>query len=205
MVPDPEADTRDREYTDRLIRLQRAPWKKWLDVQAPYRWNLRRLSPGFTLEVGCGIGRNLEHLRGQGVGLDHNPHSVEAARQSGLRAYTPEEFRGSDWDKPAAFDSLLLSHVAEHMHRKELLSLLRSHLPHVRPGGRLILVTPQEMGFASDPTHVEFMDLAFLRAVADELGLLPERDYSFPFPRAFGRLFIYNEFVSVSRRPKGPL
>ena len=27
------------------------------------------------------------------------------------------------------------------------------------PGGQLILITPQERGFASDPSHVEFMDL----------------------------------------------
>jgi SAM-dependent methyltransferase len=201
MVPDPEADTRDREYTERLIRLQRARWKKWLDVQAPYRFNLRRLRPGFTLEVGCGIGRNLEHLRGQGVGLDHNPHSVAAARAVGLRAFTPEEFQDSEWARPATFDSLLLSHVAEHMRRDQLLALLRAHLLHVRPGGQLILITPQEVGFASDASHVEFMDLVFLRAVATELLLEPVRDFSFPFPRAFGRVFIYNEFVSVSRKP----
>ena len=201
MTPqDPEADTRDREYTERLIRLQHAPWKKWLDVQAPYRWNLRRLRPGFTLEVGCGIGRNLAHLRGQGVGLDHNSHSVEAARAVGLRAYTPEQFRESEWARPEAFDSLLLSHVAEHMRRDQLLTLLREYLPSVRPGGQLILITPQEVGFASDTTHVEFMDLAFLRVVAQELGLAPVRDFSFPFPRPFGRVFIYNEFVSVSRK-----
>jgi SAM-dependent methyltransferase len=199
MAQDPEADTRDREYTERLIRLQRAPWKKWLDVQAPYRWNLRRLRPGFTLEVGCGIGRNLEHLRGEGVGLDHNPHSVAAARAVGLRAFTPEEFRESEWARPAAFDSLLLSHVAEHMRRDELVSLLRAHLAYVRVGGQLILITPQEVGFRSDPTHVEFMDTAFLRGVAEELRLLPVRDFSFPFPRPFGRVFVYNEFVSVSR------
>ena len=85
-------DTRDREYTERLVRLQRAPWKRWLDVQAPYRWNLRRLHPGFTLEVGCGIGRNLEHLRGHGVGLDHNAHSVAAARDSACVPLPPTSF-----------------------------------------------------------------------------------------------------------------
>jgi SAM-dependent methyltransferase len=201
MAQGPEAGTRDREYTERLIRLQRAPWKKWLDVQAPYRWNLRRLKPGFTLEVGCGIGRNLQHLQGAGVGLDHNAHSVAAARDVGLRAFTPDEFRGSEWNKPGAFDSLLLSHVAEHMSRAALVSLLLAHLPYVRSGGQLILVTPQEVGFASDPSHVEFMDLAFLRTLARELGLIAVRDFSFPFPRPFGRLFIYNEFVSVSRLP----
>jgi len=198
---DPESDTRSREYTERLVRLQRAPWKRLLRVQAPYRWNLRRLRPGLTLEVGCGIGRNLEHLDGNAVGLDLNPFSVAEARRSGLRALTPAEFAASSWCRPAAFDSLLLSHVAEHMRREELLALLREHLAYVRPGGLLILVTPQEVGFRSDPSHVEFLDTAALRSVADTLGLVPVRDYSFPFPRFFGRLFVYNEFVSVSRRP----
>ncbi len=87
------------------------------------------------------------------------------------------------------------------MRRDELLSLLRTHLPFLRSGAQLILITPQEVGFRSDPTHVEFMDLAFLRAVAGELGLLTVRDFSFPFPRSVGRVFIYNEFVSVSRTP----
>jgi SAM-dependent methyltransferase len=202
MARDPEADTRDREYTERLIKLQRAPWKRWLDTQAPYRWNLRRLRPGFTLEVGCGIGRNLEHLKAQGVGLDHNPHSVAAARAVGLRAFTPEAFRDSEWARPAVFDSLLLSHVAEHMHRDQLLAVLSAHLTYVRPGGQVILITPQEVGFASDSSHVEFMDFAFLRAVATELHLEPIRDFSFPFPRPFGHIFVYNEFVSLSRKPE---
>lgn len=201
MATSTDADARDREYTRRLVRLQRVWWKRWLDVQAPYRRNLLQMQPGLTLEVGCGIGRNLGHLGGNGVGVDMNRHSVLAARGLGLRAYTPEEFRGSEWDRPARFDSLLLSHVAEHMRRDQLVSLLREHLGYIRPGGQLILITPQERGFRSDPTHVEFMDTAALRGVADELGLLPVRDYSHPFPRAFGRLFVYNEFVSVSRKP----
>jgi hypothetical protein len=87
------------------------------------------------------------------------------------------------------------------MRRAELLALLREHLPFVRPAGQVILITPQERGFASDPTHVEFVDFAALREVTRALELLPLREYSFPFPRAFGRLFIYNEFVSVSRKP----
>jgi SAM-dependent methyltransferase len=194
-------DARDRAYTERLIQLQRKAWKRLLDVQAPYRWNLRRLRPGFTLELGCGIGRNLRNLRGNGVGVDQNRHSVEEVRRAGLRAFVPEQFKASEWARPGAFDTLLLSHVAEHMRREELLTLLREHLEYVRPGGLVIIETPQERGFRSDPAHVEFMDLVSLRGVADALGLQPIRDFSFPFPRLFGGLFIYNEFVSVSRKP----
>ena len=107
--------TKDAEYTRRLLREQGSRWKQLLDVQAPYRWNLRRLRPGSTLEVGCGVGRNLSHVRGAGVGIDHNPYSVDACRRAGFVAFTPEEFRRSPHYAPGRFDSLLLSHVAEHM------------------------------------------------------------------------------------------
>jgi SAM-dependent methyltransferase len=179
-------------------------WKRLLHVQAPYRWNMRRLGLGFTLEVGCGIGRNLEQLDGNAIGIDLNRFCVEEARRRGFRAFTPEEFDASQWSRANLFDALLLAHVAEHMRRDELVELLRGHLDAVRPGGRVVLITPQEAGFRSDPTHVEFMNLATLREVADELALERERDSSFPLPRAFGRLFRYNEFVSVSRKPWGP-
>src|SRR5688500_14853765 len=109
------AATRGEDYAARLIRLQTASWKRWLDVQAPFRWNLRRLDPGFTLEIGCGIGRNLLHLMGHSVGVDTNEHCVRVARSRGLTAFTPDEFWNSEYNRPGRFDALLLAHVAEHM------------------------------------------------------------------------------------------
>jgi len=191
--------TKDAEYTRRLLREQGSRWKRLLDVQAPYRWNLRRLRPGSTLEIGCGVGRNLSHLRGAGVGVDHNPHSVEACRKAGLVAFTPEEFRRSPY-AARRFDSLLLSHVAEHMTFAEFVQLLREYVPLLGPEGRIIVESPQEAGFRSDPTHVEFFDLAKIRAAVEQVGFQPTREYSYPFARLVGRLFPYNEFVSVSGR-----
>lgn len=191
----------EHEYATRLIRLQKTWWKRFLHVQAPYRWNLRRLQPGLTLEIGCGIGRNLLHLESSGVGIDLNPHCVEAARGQGLTAFTPADFFNSAFNQLGTFDSLLLSHVAEHMTRAEVVNLIQRYLPLVKPDGRLILFTPQEAGFRTDPTHVEFMDLEKLQAICSELPFVPERLCSFPFPRIFGKIFIYNEFVLVGRRP----
>ena len=73
--------TRDAAYTERLAGLD-AWWKRLLDVQRPYRNYLRSLRPGRFLEVGCGLGRNLHNARGfaDGLGIDHNPTSVEVAR-----------------------------------------------------------------------------------------------------------------------------
>jgi SAM-dependent methyltransferase len=194
-------DTRESAYADRLTRIEGAWWKRLLDVQRPYRWNLRRLGLGYVLDVGCGIGRNLVHLRGSGVGVDHNAEAIAVAKRRGLVAMLPDDFLASPYATPGRFDSLLLAHVAEHMRWAEAKDLVASYLPYVRQGGSVVLITPQEAGFRSDATHVEFMDLAALGRLARANGLVTARAYSFPFPRLVGRVFRYNEFVLVARKP----
>jgi 2-polyprenyl-3-methyl-5-hydroxy-6-metoxy-1,4-benzoquinol methylase len=193
--------TDERAYAERLLRLQRAPWKRWLQVQAPFRWNLRRLHPGATLEVGCGIGRNLQHLDAGSVGIDTNVHCVAAAREIGCVAFTPDHFRASPDHRPGRFDTLLLAHVVEHMTEPEAVALIREYEAFVRPGGRLLLIAPQEAGFASDATHVTMMSFDRLRTIAAAAGFTPGAQYSFPFPRWAGPFFTYNEFVLVSAKP----
>ena len=188
-------DTRSEDYAGRLRRREEARWKRLLNVQAPFRWNLRRLELGYTLDVGCGIGRNL--LGVDGVGVDHNPAAVEIARRRGLTAYTTEDFAGSEYARPGRFDSLLLAHVVEHMTRAEAGQLLGRYLPYLRPGGRVVLIAPQEAGFRSDDTHVEFIDHRALRELLEAHGLQVVREFSFPFIRAAGRLVRFNEFISV--------
>ena len=183
-------------YAQRLKRLQTPLWKRVLDVQAPYRWNLRRLRLGRTLDVGCGVGRNLAHLAGDGVGVDPNAACVAEARASGFEAFAPDEL------PPGDFDSILIAHVLEHL--DDPAGLVRSYLPRLKPGGQLILITPQEAGYASDVTHVRFLDFDALREIAVAAGLRVERAFSFPFPRWVGRLFKYNEFVVTARsQPPG--
>jgi 2-polyprenyl-3-methyl-5-hydroxy-6-metoxy-1,4-benzoquinol methylase len=193
--------TRDEQYSKRLITKEGVWWKRLLDVQAPYRWNLRRLNLGFTLDIGCGLGRNLAHLDGNGVGIDHNSTSVDIAKSRGLIAYLPEEFERTEHNQPARFDSILIAHVLEHMTEQEAGELLGRYVPLLKPGGRAVLITPQERGFRSDPTHVEFLDFDGLRRVAEAAGLVAERAYSFPFPRPAGKVFTHNEFVFTSTKP----
>ncbi len=194
--------TESGDYTRRLEQLGGVWWKRLLDVQRPYRWNLRRLDLGFVLDVGCGVGRNLVNLGGNGnaVGVDHNAESVAACARRGLTAFTPEGFRASPFARPGRFDGLLFAHVVEHMTFDEARALVAEYLPYLRAGGRAVFITPEEAGFASDDTHVEFMDLDTLDRLARGAGLAPERAYSFPFPRAAGRFFKYNEFVLAARK-----
>lgn len=193
-------ETARPEYAERLRRLEGARWKQLLNVQEPYRRNLRRLHLGRTLDVGCGVGRNLQSLESGSVGVDHNADAVAMARARGLVALTTPEFTVSDHARPGGFDSLLVAHVLEHLDVNAANALLAEYMPYVRAGGSVCLITPQEAGFRTDPTHVRFVDGAGLADHCSAQGLTMVRSYSFPFPRWMGKAFPYNEFVTVAVR-----
>jgi SAM-dependent methyltransferase len=192
--------TSGEDYAERLVRLETKGWKRALDVQRPYRWNLRRQELGRTLDVGCGIGRNLAGLSADSLGVDHNAQSVAVARERGYQAVTSEEFTAEP-PPPASFDSMLLAHVVEHMTVDEARQLLTSYLPYLKPGGRVMLICPQRRGYRTDATHVQFFDFAGLRQLATSVGLVVTREYSFPLPEIAGSVFPYNEYCLVAARP----
>ena len=191
----------DPEYTARLERQTGKGWKQVLGVQAPYRRHIRRVVEGRVLDVGCGIGRNLLHLDGHGVGVDTNPHSIEVAKRQGLTVYTDGDFPSSTDAVPGSYDSLLFAHVLEHMTADDASGLLDVYLPYLRSGGRVVVIVPQEAGFRSDPTHVTFLDLDDLASIEAAHGLVREAGYSFPLPRFVGGVFTHNETVSLLRKP----
>jgi SAM-dependent methyltransferase len=199
-VSDTTRDTAGDAYTRRLAQFQGARWKRVLDVQAPYRWKLRRLvGERAVLDVGCGIGRNLANLGPGSVGVDHNAHSVAYCRERGMTAFTAEEFRASRFAAPRSFDGLLAAHLVEHMDRDAALEVLGSYLPCLRPGSVVVLITPQERGHASDHTHVRFCGFDESAELCTTLGLTVRGQSSFPLPRSAGRAFTYNEFVTLAR------
>jgi 2-polyprenyl-3-methyl-5-hydroxy-6-metoxy-1,4-benzoquinol methylase len=191
--------TAGREYAQRMTRLRFARWKQALHVQAPYGWNLRRLHLGRTLDVGCGIGRNLEHLGADAVGVDHNASCIAIARSRGLTAYTTETFADCPDAALRSYDALLFAHVLEHLEQENAIGLVKEYLPFLKPGGQVVIITPQERGFGADATHTTFIDFELQRRIAATAGLRITRQYSFPLPRLAGRLFVYNEFVAVAR------
>ncbi|HKU81227.1 MAG TPA: hypothetical protein VJP76_03580, partial [Candidatus Tumulicola sp.] len=117
----------------------------------------------------------------------------DTARRAGFTAYVPGELPQLE------FDSLLFSHVLEHMEESAAEALLQAYLPYLKVAGTVVFMTPQEAGFASDPTHVHFTDFDGLSRIARGQRLVPVSMYSFPFPRFAGRFFRYNEFVLIAR------
>jgi len=191
--------TEDKSYTDRLVKLSTSPLRKFLNVQAPYGWNIRRTVTAPTLDIGCGIGRNLAHLQGDAVGIDHNETSVAECRKNGFTAYTPGDFVTSV-DAQTEYKTLLFSHVLEHMTPTEAGDLLDSYLPRLAGDGRVVIMCPQARGYRSDSTHVHFFDVAGLTNLVTQQGLRVSKSYSFPLPRWCGQWFTHNETVIVAVR-----
>lgn len=191
----------DSAYTRRLQRLSGRRWKRL--VPNPYRWNIRRLATGRVLDVGCGIGRCLDFVRPRGVGVDPNETAIAVCKENGHEAYTPADFATAYATREPVrqFNTLLCSHVLEHLDEGTGVELIRTYLPHLAAGARILLITPQERGQQSDTTHVRFMDAAALTRLVAQCGLELERIASFPFPRSFGRWFVYNETVTTARMP----
>jgi len=97
---------------------------------------------GHLLEIGFGSGKMLAELKDLGwsvEGVDFDPQAVEAAwRTYGLNVHTGT---AEDQAYPAnRFDYVAMSHVIEHVH--DPVDLFRECARILKPGGRLVVTTP---------------------------------------------------------------
>lgn len=103
---------------------------------------LEDLPPGKLFDIGCGDGRFLHRMQSRGwsvAGVDPDADAVETARSRyGLSAHQGElpELK-LDRD---TFDAVTMNHVLEHV--SEPVGLLKETHRILKPGGRLVVVTP---------------------------------------------------------------
>jgi len=102
---------------------------------------LKGSSPGRLLDIGCGNGDLMVSAMAMGhraEGIEIDPAAVEAATARGLRV------RQGSFDllreHPSEFDTIICSHVIEHVHQpRELLQLI---LGAVKPDGQVFIAWP---------------------------------------------------------------
>jgi 2-polyprenyl-3-methyl-5-hydroxy-6-metoxy-1,4-benzoquinol methylase len=132
---------------------------------------------GRLLDVGCGNGDHLSRMRGYGwevAGIEPDPAAARVARdRHGLEVH-----EGTVEDAPFAarsYDALTCCHVIEHIGAPQ--AFLRSMVRFLKPGGRLVIVTPN-----ADSLGHRFFGRDFY-------SLDPPRHLVLFTPRALRRLF----------------
>ncbi len=151
--------------------------RAYLDLSVMY---LSSQSGGRLLDVGCGSGRTLESMQDLGwraEGVDLDPVAVHNARHKGLevRLGTLEAQKYPD----RHFDAVTMSHLIEHVH--DPLQLLRECYRVLKPGGQLVVVTPNSESWGhkrfrdswrelDPPRHLHIFKSSSLRRLVEKAG-----------------------------------
>lgn len=132
------------------------------------------------LDVGCGSGKTLDLMSRRGwqcEGIDFDPAAVDRARSQDLPVV--QGTLHSQKYAANSFDAVVLSHVIEHVHQP--LELLIECYRILKPGGRLIVLTPncRSMGHRiyglnwrglEAPRHLHLFSRNSLRSLAEKAG-----------------------------------
>jgi 2-polyprenyl-3-methyl-5-hydroxy-6-metoxy-1,4-benzoquinol methylase len=162
-------DSRQQFYS-RYVSAFKGPRDDAADVRW-YRWSEHKLVPllrdlargASVLDLGCGAGQMLQLLKDQGFtevsGIDVSAEQVRLATDRGLNATVGDVFQHLRASQ-SGFDAITALDFVEHFDKSEQIPLFDSIYVALRPGGRLIIETPNGEGlFASqviygDLTHL---------------------------------------------------
>lgn len=148
---------------------------------------------GEVLDLGCGRGEALAVLRGSGIaarGVDLSASMVAECRRKGLQAEEGDLLDYLAGVPAGMFGGIVSFHVIEHLPPEVLDRLVRLAWRALRPGGVLILETPNPLSlvvaarnFWLDPTHKRPVHPESLKLSLELAGFDPvERVDLRPFP-----------------------
>jgi SAM-dependent methyltransferase len=204
VVAEPEYDIEYTRYQTDRNRLRKLARRPWLRASANF-------VDGPAVDLGCGAGELLARLPAGSIGLEINRATVAHCQSNGLDVCY---YDGTDdgWslspvrDRGEHFDSLVLSHVLEHL--EDPMAVLRALL--VAAGNldmrQVLVIVPGAAGYRSDQTHRTFVDREMLGRPEVTSGTSFAVTHVSYFPGNIARLgqhFVYHELRTsfVRSRP----
>jgi CMP-N,N'-diacetyllegionaminic acid synthase len=199
-ITDPDGKTRDRT----------AECQQHLDDLASELAFIRSLRPGRFLDIGCGLGFLLS-----GIPEGWEKHGVEVSGFAAERARSHGTIHHGDLASahyPSGhFDLVVMHHVIEHVDDPS--QLMREALRVLKPGGKLVLGTPDFDGAMArrfgenyrllhDPTHVSlFSNESMHRFLRDHGLVIDHADYPFFETRHFTTENLQRLFDTSQKSP----
>jgi 2-polyprenyl-3-methyl-5-hydroxy-6-metoxy-1,4-benzoquinol methylase len=146
----------------------------------PYLF-LEDLSPGHVLDVGCGTGDFLFRMHQLGwsvTGVDFDGEAIANAKSKYGFDLLHSDLAGAQFPDNS-FDAVTMHHVIEHVPEPVALLTEAEHI--LKPGGRLVVTTPniQSLGHSlfkdcwrglEPPRHLQIFTLQALRHCAQQAG-----------------------------------
>lgn len=169
-----------REFEDRH-RGSRDLIKSRLAVYLPFITSLQSLSESVTaLDLGCGRGEWLELLKENGIdalGVDLDAGMLAACHERGLTVELKDALSALREAPAESFSIVSAFHVVEHIPFQDLRTLAREAHRVLKPGGLLILETPNpenlsvgSTSFYMDPSHERPIPSLLLDFVVEHSG-----------------------------------
>ena len=168
---------------------------------------LDAVPPGRLLEVGCGNGERLAHMRSLGwevMGQEIDSVAAETVR----KVYGIDCHQGSmetlDRDL-GIFDAIIMSHVIEHVH--DPVALLSACYQLLNQGGRIVITTPNVESFGHQklgstwrglepPRHLHLFTCRTLVKISNMAGFNLERCWT---TAVNARIFRLSSGIQVKR------
>ena len=150
---------------------------------------------GEALDLGCGRGEALALLAARDIparGVDGSARMVAHCRERGLAAEAGDLFEALAREPEGSLGAVLSFHVVEHLPPESLDRLVRLAYRALRPGGVLVLETPNPLSlvvaarnFWLDPTHRRPVHPQSLKLLFELAGFDPMEHLELrPFPES---------------------
>lgn len=142
---------------------------------------LKSLPAGKLLDVGCGGGRFMNRMRRRGwevEGIDFDEKATgKIVRRYGMKTYTGDLITCALPE--SSYDAITMSHTIEHLF--DPIKTLKECLRILKPGGKLVITTPNIEGAAADlfgahwrgwepPRHLHLFSVASLESLLRGAG-----------------------------------
>ena len=186
--------------------------KRRLDVYKPFIKPLKNIFPeASALDLGCGRGEWLDLCQEMGFktkGVEISPTATAVLRARGVDVAEVDAIRFLSDSHGETYALITAFHLVEHIPFPDVIKLLEECLRCLKPGGLLILETPNPQNivtgtsnFYLDPTHKNPIPPQLLAFSADHVGFSRVKDFGLQEPsyiHDLKELSIYNIIADTS-------